>query len=121
MAVDLVAGMTGQFLPLRTSIHLFVRIENKVRNSEATRLGVRSPPAVDAILETLLIRKARIACAVLDVGDVRIDLFILADLQAVERVIVGIGGQLFALKIGFISSDGGDVFFTPSNIGLRFS
>jgi hypothetical protein len=49
----------------------------------------------------------------LDVGDVRIDLFILADLQAVERVIVGIGGQLFALKIGFISSDGGDVFFTP--------
>jgi len=122
MAVDLTVGITGQFLPLRTSIDLFVRIENKVRNSEATRLGVRSLPAAEgAILETLLIGKARIACAVLDVGDVRIDLFILADLQAVERVIVGIGGQLFALKIGFIFSDGGDVFFTLSNIGLRFS
>jgi hypothetical protein len=47
---------------------------------------------VDAILEMLLIGKTRIACAVLDVGDVSVDLFILADLQAVERVIVGIGG-----------------------------
>ncbi len=76
---------------------------------------------MDAILKTFLISKARIACTVLDVGDVSIDLFILADLQAVERVIVGIGGQLPALKIGFIFSDGGDVFFARSNIGLRFS
>ena len=121
MAVDLVASMAGQFFPLRTTIHLFVWIEREVRNSEETRLGVWTLPAVDAVLETFLLGKARIACAVLDVGDVRIELFILADLQAVERVIVGIGGQLFALKIGFIFSDGGDVFFAPSNIGLRFS
>jgi hypothetical protein len=47
----------------------------------------------------------------LDVGDVGIDLFVPADLQAVERVIVGIGGQLPALKIGFIFSDGDGVFF----------
>ena len=121
MAVDLVAGMAGQFLPMRTSIHLFVWIEREVSCREEPWLGVWTLPAVDAILETLLIGKARIACAVLDVGDVGIDLFILADLQAVERVIVGIGGQLPVLKIGFIFSDGGDVFFAPSNIGLRFS
>ena len=111
ITVGLVAGMTGQFIPLRTAIHLFTRIENKVRNSEEAGLGVRSLPAVDAILEPFLIGKARIACAVLDVGDVRIDLFILADLQAVERVIIGIGGQLPVLKVGFIFSDGDDVFF----------
>ena len=121
IAVDLVAGMTGQLLPLRTSIHLFVWIEREVSCREEPWLGARSLPAVNAILETLLIGKARIACAVLDVGNVRIDLFILADLQAVERVIVGISGQLPALKIAFIFSDGDGVFFAPSNIGLRFS
>jgi len=113
MAVDLVAGMTGQFLPLRTKIHPFVRIEREVRNSEEPWLSVWTLSGVEAILESLLIGKARIAFTELDVGDVSIDLFILADLQAVERVIVGIGGQLPALKIGFIFSDGGGVFFRP--------
>jgi hypothetical protein len=88
MAVDLVAGMAGQLLPVRAEINLFGRIEREVSYREAARLGVRSLPAVDAILETLLIgtpscvrcREARIACAVLDVGDVGIDLFLLADL-----------------------------------------
>ena len=32
IAVDLVAGMAGQFFSLRTSIHLFVWIEREVRN-----------------------------------------------------------------------------------------
>jgi hypothetical protein len=36
-------------------------------------------------------------------------------------MIVAIGGELPALKIGFIFSDGGDVFFAPANIGLMFS
>ena len=111
IAVDLVAGMAGQFFSLRTKIDLFVWIEREVRSSEEPWLGVWSLPAVDAILETLLIGKARIAFAVLDVGDVSIDLFIPAQLQAVERVIVGIGGQLFALKITFIFSDGAARFF----------
>jgi hypothetical protein len=57
-----------------------------------------------------LLGKARIAFAELDIGDVGIDLFILAERQAVERMIVAIGGELFALEIGFIFSDGGDVF-----------
>ena len=117
MAVDLVAGMTFQLFSVRTKIDAPAFIISKIRRAERTRLGIR----LLLILETLLIGKARIACAILDVGDVGIDLFILADLQAVERVIIGVGGQLPALKIGFISSDSGDVFFTPSNIGLRFS
>src|SRR5574342_498200 len=102
MAVELVAGMAGQFFSVGTPIHLFVWIEREVRCGEEPWLGVWTLPAVDAILETLLIGKARIAGAVLDVGDVSIDLFILADFQAVERVIVGSGGELLALKIGFI-------------------
>ena len=121
IAIDLVARMAGQFLPLRTQIHLFVRIEREVRNSEGTGLGIGSLPAVNAILETFLIGETRIAFAELDVGDVGIDLFVPAYSQTVERMIVAIGGQLPALKIGFIFSNGGDVFFPPASIGSRFS
>ena len=113
MAVDLTAGMAGQFLPLRTAIHLFVWIEREVSCREEPWLGVWTLPAMDAILKTLLLGKERIALAELDVGNISIDLFILADLQAVERVIVAIGGQLLALKIGFIFSAGGGVFLRP--------
>jgi len=117
VAIDLVAGMTFQFLSVRAKIDTLAFIISKISRAERTRLGI----CLLLIFETLLLGKTRIACAVLDVGDVSIDLFILADLQAVERVIVGIGGQLPALKIGFIFSDGGDIFFAPFNIGLRFS
>jgi len=99
--------MAGQFFSVGTPIHLFVWIEREVCCGEEPWLGVWT---VDALLETLLLGKARIACAVLDVGDVGIDLFILADLQAIERVIVGIGGELLALQIGIIFSDGDGVF-----------
>ena len=68
-----------------------------------------------------MIGKAWIPFSELDVGNIGIDLFIPADSQAVERMIVAVGGQLLALKIGFIFSDGDDVFFPPSNIGARFS
>ena len=84
------------------------------------RLGLASGslPGVDAILETLLTGKARIVFAELDVGDVGIDLFLSADRQTLEGMIVAVGGELPALKIGFIFSDGDDVFFAPSTIGL---
>ena len=122
MTVDLTACMAGQFFSVRAEINPFGQIKQKVGSSEAARLDIRSLPAAEgAILETFLLSKTRIACAVVDVGNVRIEFFLLADLQAVERVIVGIGGQLFALKPGFIFSDGDGFFFAPSNIGLRFS
>ena len=120
-AVGLVAGMAGQFFPMRAEINLFDWIEREIRNAKEPRLRTWSLPAVNASLETLLIGKARVTFAELDVGDVGIDLFILAHRQAVERMIVAIGGQLLALKIGFIFSDGGDVFFALVNIGSRFS
>jgi hypothetical protein len=100
---------------------LFVWIEREVSCREETRLGIGSRPAVDAILETLLLGKTWIAFAELDVGNVGIDLFLPAYRQAVERMIVAVGGELLALEISFIFSDGGDVFFAPSTIGLRFS
>lgn len=121
IAVSLVTGMAGQLFALRTEIHLFDGIEREVRRCEGTWLDGWSLLAVDAILEALLIGKARISFSELDVGDVSIDLFIPAYSQAVERMIVAIGGQLFALKIGFIFPDGGDVFFAPANIGSMFS
>ena len=112
IAVGLIAGMAGQFFSVRTKIHLFGCIEREVSSGEGTWLGVRSLPAVDAILEALLIGKARIAFAELDVGDVRIDLFIFADRQAVERVIVAVRGQLFALEIGWLFANGNEGSFS---------
>ena len=117
MTVDLVAGMTFQFFSVRTKIDLLAFIISKISRTERPRLGI----SLLLIFEALLLGKERIALAELDIGNVCIDLFILADLQAVERMIVAIGGQLLALKIGFIFSAGGGVFFAPSNIGLRFS
>jgi hypothetical protein len=121
IAVGLVAGMAGQFFSLGTDIHLLARIEREVSGREETWLGVGSLPAVDAILETLLIGKTWIAFAELDVGDVGIDLFLPAYRQAVERMVVAVGSELLALKIGFIFSDGDDVFFALTNIGSMFS
>ena len=111
ITVNLIASMAGQCFALRTAIDLFGRIERKVSNAKEPRFRSWSLSAVDALLETLLIGKARVTFAELDVGDVGIDLFTLAHRQIVERMIVAIGGQLLALKIGFIFSDGGDVFF----------
>jgi len=62
-----------------------------------------------------------LASFAIDLGLHRVDLFIPAHIQAVERVIVWIGSELLALKTGFIFSDGGDVFFAPSSIGAGFS
>jgi len=84
IAVGLVAGMTGQFFSVRTEIHLLGGIEREGRRSEETWLSSGSLPAVDAILEALLLGKALISFAELDVGDVRIDLFIFADRQTLE-------------------------------------
>jgi hypothetical protein len=84
-AVGLVAGMAGQFFSLGTEINLFDWIEREVRSGEETWLGDGSLPGMDAILEALLIGKARIAFTELDVGDISIELFMLAQGQAVIK------------------------------------
>ena len=50
-AVGLVAGMAGQFFPMRAEINLFDWIEREVRNAKEPRLRTWSLPAVNAILE----------------------------------------------------------------------
>jgi hypothetical protein len=53
---------------------------------------------VDALFETLLIGKARVAFSESTVGDVRLDLLSLADRQALERMIVAIRSRCFSSK-----------------------
>ncbi len=85
MAVDLVMGVAGQLLVIRADVNLFSGIQEEVRQREGGCLCLRSLPAAEgAILETLLLGEAHIAFAELDVGDVRINLFIPADYQALE-------------------------------------
>ena len=111
IAIDLTSGMAGQFFSMRTKINLSGGIEREVSSAERTWLGVRALSAVDAIFEALLIGKARVAFSELDVGDVRVELFIFADRQTIERVIVAVRCQLFALEKGWLFSNGNQVFF----------
>lgn len=61
---------------------------------------------MNAILETFLIVETRIAVAVMDVGDVSLELLLLADLETAQRMIVGIGSQFLALEVGWLFADG---------------
>ena len=74
---------------------------------------------MNAILETLLLCKVRIPFAELDVGDVGVDLFIPADRQAVERMIVAIGGQLFPLEVSLGFANRLKVLFCASQHRLE--
>ena len=80
VTVDLVARMTFQFFSVRTKIDAFAIIIRKIRGAERTWLGIR----LLAIFETLLLGKARIALAELDIGNVGVDLFIVTNLQTIE-------------------------------------
>ena len=84
VTVALVARVAGQFFSLRTEIDLLAFIIRKIIRGEATGLGVRSLPAVNAIFETLVLGKARIAFAELDVRNVGVNFFIFADRQTIE-------------------------------------
>ena len=109
MAVDLTSGMAGEFFSVRTKINLSGGIEREVSSAERTWLGVRTLSAMDAIFEALLIGKARVAFSELDIGDIGVELFIFADRQTVERVIVAVCCQLFALEKGWLFSNGNQV------------
>jgi hypothetical protein len=79
--------MTLQFFSVRTEIDALAFIISKISRAESTRLGIR----LLAIFETLLIGKARIALAELDIGNVGVHLFLFVDSQTVQRMIGGIG------------------------------
>ena len=102
IAVALVAGMQGQFLPLRTEIDLPRVIGFEIFHREGLFAFLLALPAVEAILEALLLGKAPVPLAKLDVGDVSIHPFGPAEGQALKTVIVAVCGQLFALEELFI-------------------
>ena len=72
VTVDLVARMTLQLFFVWTEIDALAFIISKISRAERNRLGI----CFLLIFEALLIGKARIACAVLDVGDVSVHLFL---------------------------------------------
>ena len=75
ITVALVAGMAGQFLSLWAEIDLFGGIEREVFCGEGTCVFALSLPGVDAILESLLLSKALVSLAELDIGDISIQAF----------------------------------------------
>ena len=64
VTIDLVVSMTFQFFSVRTKIDALAFIISKISRAERTRLGV----CLLLIFETLLLGKARIALAELDIG-----------------------------------------------------
>ena len=90
MAIALVASMAGQFLALRADVNLPGGIEFEIFDRERLQLFLLPLPAMNAVLEALLIGKALIPLAKLNVGDVSIDPFRLAERQAVEAMIVAV-------------------------------
>ena len=108
VTVDLVARMTLQYFSVRTEIDALAFIIRKISRAERTRLGI----CILLIFETLLIGKARIALAELDIGDVRVQLFIFADRQTVQRMIVTIGGEFFALEVVWVFANRNQIFFS---------
>jgi len=79
VTIELVARMTLQFFSVRTKIDALAFIIRKISGGEGTWLEVRSLPAVDAILEALLIGKAWISFSELDIWDEGIDLCTTSD------------------------------------------
>ena len=90
MAIALVAGMAGQFFPLGAKIDLPGRVKCEIFHGERPQLFLLRLPAVYPILEPALFGKALIALAKLDVWDVSIHAFRLAERQAVEAMLVAV-------------------------------
>ena len=106
VAVALAASTAFQDLALRTDIDLSGNIEDKVCIRELRFWFRRSRSAMDAILEPLLFEEAGISLAKLQVRDVSIQLFPLAESQIGKAVIVAVGGELFALKVAWLLANG---------------
>src|SRR5689334_16489393 len=102
VAVGLVMCSTAQDLALRTDIDLAEGIEAKVGNAELRFSFRGSCSRVDAMLESRLFEEAGISLAKLQVRDVSIQLFPLAEIQIGKAVIVAVRCELFALKVAWL-------------------
>jgi len=121
IAVRLVAGMAGELLPLGANVNLVDRIKGEISGSEGGRFAGLWLFGLDAVLEALLVSKALVPFSELDIGDISIDVFGLAQGERLERVVVAVGSELFFLEEGITFSDGDGVFFAPLIMGSRFS
>jgi hypothetical protein len=107
VTVDLVVRMTLQLFSVRTEIDALAFIISKISRAERTGLGI----CILLLFETLLIGKARIALAELDIGNICVHLFLFTDRQTVQRMIVTIGGEFFALEVVWILANRNHILF----------
>ena len=119
VAVGLAACATSQDLSLRTDIDLAESIEAKVRIGELRVFFHGSSSGMNAILESHLLEKAGIPFAELDVGDVGVQLFPLAERQIGQAVIIAVGGELFALKVIGLLANGLHILFGTLQHGVQ--
>jgi hypothetical protein len=76
---------------------------------------------MDALFESLLFSKALISLAELDIGDISIEAFRLAECQRFITMVVAVCRELLSSKVVFFLAKGAYVLFAPTNIGARFS
>ena len=105
--------MTGELLALGTNVNLVDRIKGEISGSEGVRLGCLCLGGVDVILEALLVRKALAPFSEVDIWEISIDVFGLAEGERLKRVVVAVSSELLFLEEGLTFSDGDGVFFLP--------
>ena len=74
---------------------------------------------MDAILESWLLEEAWISLAKLQIRDIGIQLFRLAERQIGKAVIVAVGGELFALKVLGLLANGLHILFGTLQHGCQ--
>ncbi len=101
IAVALIARLQAEFLAIRTDVDLSGVVALEIVRREQPPPLHRPLPAMDTVLEALLLGEAFIPLAELDVGDGGVHACGLAKGQAVETVLVAVGGQLLAFEVVF--------------------
>ena len=119
VAVALATSATVQELALRTDINLAEGIEAKVRIGELRFFFHGSSSGMNAILEPLLFKEAGVSFAELQVRDIGIQLFGLAERQIGEAIIVAVRGELFALEVIGLLANGLHVLFATLEHGVQ--
>ena len=119
VAVALAASTAFQDLALRTDIGLSGNIEDEICIRELRFLLCGTCSTMDAILEPLLFEEAWVPFAKLEIRDVSIQLFPLAESQIGKAVIVAVGCELFALKVLGLLANGLHILFGTLEHGVQ--
>lgn len=119
IAVALVASVAGQLIPLRANVDLVGCIQREICSGEGGRFGGLWLPGLDAVLETLLVSETRVSFAELDIRDISIDGFGLAQGESLEGMIIAVSGELLPVEVGSSFADGDDVLFCTLEHGSQ--